>query len=182
MTCKVSFSNKAKHAKHIKSKEHKMKENSQVEVSMSNEMCRSRANQLSDPNGDGIPFDQCEALKIWPYGECYACNLGLVSQDVIAKHAQKVHNGVNFPILPKYVQEVSNVAWLIIYAKEIEKQNSRCNYCSYEVEVKGSMLLHTIGNHRVLVQCPDCQICIEPQLFEIHQMLKCDHEELARLM
>lgn len=64
-----------------------MMENSLVEKTMISEMCRSRANQMTDPEGQGVPFEQCEALQIWPYGECYACNLALVSQEVISKHA-----------------------------------------------------------------------------------------------
>lgn len=113
--CEVSFANKTKLKKHSDGAKHKEAVKSQQAESIVSR--RLLFNVKNDPEGCGIPFEKCEELKICVYGECYECQLGLVTADIILKHTLEVHNGVNFFTLSKKEQQISKAAWDTVYAK-----------------------------------------------------------------
>lgn len=132
-TCEVSFTNKARLQKHLVGASHKEVEKNQIAAKSA--FSRVDFNKKHDPTGEGIPFAKCEELQIWPYGECYECQLGLTTAESIKNHAIKVHGGVSFTELDKRDQACSKAAWDIIYANFSASQDSNlystCNYCTF---------------------------------------------------
>ena len=68
------------------------------------------------------------------------------------------------------VQEASKDAWDTIFGAEVNAQfgNKMCTYCAFEAHDAQKMMCHVMLNHRVLVQCDDCKILLEPQTMKLH--------------
>ena len=88
--------------------------------------------------------------------------------------------------MSKQEQEFSKAAWDEIYANYSASQDAAtygtCNYCTFQSNYKHLMTAHILGNHRVLLQCEDCKVCLEPSTYELHRSLKCDNKAVAELV